>query len=459
MSLPEEEEGGVQDTLPNPSLDQASPQPPNLIIPTDPHPSTLPAHAIVKAALEPQLIPTEDPGPIYPAHDPEGDEPTILPEVQQPSPQARHFPPPGIFFSLVLQATVDCSATSPDTNGLNARPGAGQTTTRSRNRLSGLLRPRSTSSRPPSTNPTVVQQPELGSPPISESSSDVTTPIVHSVESLAGAHPPATENRVPSSMDVLITSLRWAKRHIPLLFLKYLILLSVTAAATAESLLTGSCVSSGLTPPNPSISISSLGFTLPASSPPRVSLPNVPTYPRIPSAHPDLSATRTVERMRQAWGTIRERLGLRPSAPPPDHAWADLNNPSGDANSRSVTPDARHLMLAEMARAVNIGLGLNGLAGMAPAVPSMTGTAEHEPGDEAGGVNAVAEGDPTPQLNSHTFKGIMMPPEVERFLVDIQADLHAALTQAQGVSDSDSELRQEEHCDGECEDADRTYNL
>jgi hypothetical protein len=193
MSLPEEEEEAVyRDTLPNPSLDQASLQPPNPIIPTD-------------------LIPTEDHGPIYPAHDPEGTEP--IPEVQQPSPQGRHFPPPGTFFSLLLQATVDRSVTSPDTNDLNAHPGAGQTTTRSRNGLSALLRPRSTSSCPPSTNPTVVQRPELGSPPIPEPSLDVATPIVQSVESphqdqLAGAHPPATENRVPSSIDVLITSLR-----------------------------------------------------------------------------------------------------------------------------------------------------------------------------------------------------------------------------------------------------------
>ena len=154
--------------------------------------------------------------------------------------------------------------------------------------------------------------------------------------------------------------------------------------------------------------------------------------------------------MRQAWGTIRERLGLRPCAPPPDHAWADLNNPSGDANSSSVTPDTR---------AVNIGLGLNGLGGMPPAVPSTTGTAEHEPADESGGVNAVAEGDPTPQLNSHRSEGIMIPPEVARFLVDIQADLRAALTQTQGVSDSDPDLRQEEHGNGEYDDADRTYNL
>jgi len=156
--------------------------------------------------------------------------------------------------------------------------------------------------------------------------------------------------------------------------------------------------------------------------------------------------------MRQAWGTIRERLGLRPSAPPPDHTTGNLDqgNPDGDTNPPSVlngeslasaTPDTRELMLAEMARAFNIGLGLNGLGGMAPASPDATGTVEHDTAegstDSADAATPPAEGDPPSPSQSHPSPpsgSVAMPPEgsFERFLIDLQIDLRAALTQAEG---------------------------
>lgn len=156
--------------------------------------------------------------------------------------------------------------------------------------------------------------------------------------------------------------------------------------------------------------------------------------------------------MRQAWGTIRERLGLRPSAPPPaDPAMGnpDQGNPGGDTNSPSVlngeslasaTPDTRELMLAEMARAFNIGLGLNGLGGMPPAASDTTGPVEHDTAEgstaAASAVNADAEGDPLPHSQSPPSSpsgSVAMPPEgsFERFLVDLQVDLRAALTHAE----------------------------
>lgn len=259
-----------------------------------------------------------------------------------------------------------------------------------------------------------------------------------------------------------VASTFWARysgghNDIPFLFPPYLIFLSVAAAATAASLLTGSSepiLSSGLAPPNPSAPPST-GSPLPTSSPSSTSLPNLPAYHRPPSpivAVPDTSAAGRAERMRQAWGTIRERLGLRPSAPPPtDPAMGNLDqgNPGGDTNSPSVlngetlasaTPDTRELMLAEMARAFNIGLGLNGLGGMPPAAPDVTGPTEHDATEEsteaAAAATADTEGDPLPQSQPHpspSSGSVAIPPEgsFERFLVDLQIDLRAALTQAE----------------------------
>lgn len=256
MSVPEEEEEVYSDaTLSN--LDQASPQPSSL---SNLHTSTLPSfvessHAVAEVASELQLVnnspmenqisdlPSE---PTSPVHSWEGNEPPVLPGAQEPSPP-RHFPPPGtlvVVQGIVHTTDVSRAATPPppppdnNTSNSNARPPSGlaagseQTRTRSRNRLSALLRPRSTSSRPSSTVvtdlTTIPSPPELESPPLSGSESpseestqtDVTIPVVNeNVDSprqdqLADAPPPATENRVPSisssSIDVLGTLLRWA---------------------------------------------------------------------------------------------------------------------------------------------------------------------------------------------------------------------------------------------------------
>ena len=253
MSVPEEEEVYSDATLSN--LDQASLQPPN---PTNLHLGTVPSivepsHAAAETTSEPQLVdnsPTEDhrsdfPNePTPPVHNWEGNEPSALPSTQQPSPQPRHFPPPGtlvVVQGIVHTTDVSRAATPPpDNNTSNSiarapsglAAGSDQTRTRSRNRLSALLRPRSTSSRPSSTvvtDPIIVPSPpELESPPLSGSESpsedstqtDVTIPIVNeNVDSPqqdqpADTSPPATENRVPSisssSIDVLGTLLRWA---------------------------------------------------------------------------------------------------------------------------------------------------------------------------------------------------------------------------------------------------------
>lgn len=93
--------------------------------------------------------------------------------------------------------------------------------------------------------------------------------------------------------------------------------------------------------------------------------------------------------------------------------------------------DTRELMLAKMARAFNIGLGLNGVKDLTPAFNTASG---HTDRDAAGSANNSEE--------SHTFaeesqtrttsdgSNVTLPFEgsFDRFLVDLQVDLRLALT-------------------------------
>ncbi|KAH9483763.1 putative RING finger protein C4G3.12c [Psilocybe cubensis] len=398
-------------------------------------------------------------------------------ENHQTTPEPRQFPPPGTL--VVVQGivhTTDVSragssltpVASPQpehpatTTTTTSRPPStsdlAATETRARNRLSTLLR-RSASRPPSSAGPTTALEAEFSPAPSSNSHlspDDVaptrsTSPVPG--ESIDGAAqeepsrlttppPPqtsTTETRVPaissSSIDVLGT------------------LLSVAAAATAASLLTGSSepiLSSGLATPNPPPPLSSEPlFTSPSSA-------SLPTYHRpntpIPNnVLPDISAAGRAERMRQAWGTIRERLGLRPSASPMP-GGALRNHPDGNGSPFSTRPngdstafgpaDTREIMLAEMARAFNIGLGLNGLGGLAPsnATHNDQGTREalDEPtlsSDESDPTTASPETHPNASQSTPEpgVTGVTLPPEgsFERFLVDLQIDLRAALSQTE----------------------------
>jgi hypothetical protein len=160
--------------------------------------------------------------------------------------------------------------------------------------------------------------------------------------------------------------------------------------------------------------------------------------------------------MRQAWGTIRERLGLRPSVPhpeaPPTTATDLFPNSTGDGFN-PVPANARELMLAEMARAFNIGLGLNGLGG--PSSSNERGPV-NVPADTEGLGPSDAEAPPRSQENganvapstgdaSETVPRIGMPAEgsFERFLVDLQLDLRVALTHVR--EETLGEANQNEH--------------
>ncbi|KAK0475748.1 hypothetical protein IW261DRAFT_1492680 [Armillaria novae-zelandiae] len=340
--------------------------------------------------------------------------PTIGPADQsssgQPSPSPpRQFPPPGTL--VVVQGVVHTTdVPRPDATPSTVPPDLpeapmmirqGASLSRSptpvnaerpvRNRLSALLR-----SRPPS----MVSTASHSAPP----RDGETHP--HSVEvSTPTPEPTATDDALPlpeaepleqrpsgaissSSIDVLGT------------------LLSVAAAATAASLLTGSSepiLSSGLTPPTP---------TAPSAPPVDLDASLRPNSPTPTAGMADVTTGRS-ERMRQAWANIRERLGLRTPAPSPGPQLPDRNEERDEASQAlpdSSPVDARERMFAEMARAFNTGLGMPSDSPQHTAEGSLPTEDTERP--------AISF---TPRLPAEgTF---------ERFLIDLQTDLRTTLTQ------------------------------
>lgn len=258
---------------------------------------------------------------------------------------------------------------------------------RLRNRLSGIL------PRPSSMLPSVPLVSEGGaaadSPqqlPVDSQSSTASLPAGTGFHAETG--PPTSETSSantgslsPSSIDVLGT------------------LLSVAAAATAASLLTGTSepiFSSGLAPLSQS--------------------PNQP--PQSVSDRP-LSPTPTGDagRMRHVWSSLRDRLGLRTPG---------MGTPGVDEGTGRPSPrDARELLLTEMARAFNLGLGL----GRPPAVPDVT---------NANGPAAPIAEPPSANGGGTSDVPVMPPPgSFERFLIDLQSDLRVALAQDSTPVDAD----------------------
>lgn len=159
-------------------------------------------------------------------------------------------------------------------------------------------------------------------------------------------------------------------------------------------------MSSGLAPPAYNPDAASPAFP----TDPWLSRPTSPTPTAGLGLGMNTDNTRS-ERLRSAWGNIRERLGLRPSAGPA----SPLGNI--DPNSPSIlnANDPREVMMAQMARAFNLGFGMSGGEGSGPGSSGNGGIEESD--DNA------------------------LPPEgsFERFLVDLQADLRVALTSPGGL--------------------------
>ncbi|KAF8989025.1 hypothetical protein BDQ17DRAFT_1414521 [Cyathus striatus] len=173
-------------------------------------------------------------------------------------------------------------------------------------------------------------------------------------------------------------------------------LLSVAAAATAASLLTGS--SEPILAPESSSGSSS---TQPQPASAGAAARHPYAAPALPATAPtDMPHDRS-ERMRQAWASIRERLGLRSG----QTAAAGANAQGQEVGQRGPQ-DVRDMMLQEMARAFHMGLGLGNTV-PPPTVPST---------EEEGREREDGPAEPPPEGS------------FERFLVDLQADLRTALS-------------------------------
>ncbi|KAF8073474.1 hypothetical protein FPV67DRAFT_749065 [Lyophyllum atratum] len=192
------------------------------------------------------------------------------------------------------------------------------------------------------------------------------------------------------------------------------------SAATAASLLTGTS--------QPLLLPSSLGpppYNAETTTTSGPSGPSEPTTSRPTSPTPTaglglgLDASRA-ERLRQAWGSIRERLGLRPAPPPSTTPSASASET--DLPTAPVSGDPREHLFGQMARAFNLGLGL---AGESAAAPS---TAPGTMPDAINGEGEYVEGGPGGRPSG------ALPAEgsFERFLLDLQTDLRVALTSTNG---------------------------
>ncbi|KAF9468743.1 hypothetical protein BDZ94DRAFT_1294288 [Collybia nuda] len=372
------------------------------------------------------LSPDENTPPVQPESTPE-------PQPEEPTGN-RQFPPPGTL--VVVQGvvhTTDVPRNPPSTTisdspepvlrSSSTPPNAPGST---RNRLSALLRSRPTSmvlpqvpSAPSASSTTTDLIADSVAPP--ENTQPVSS--IHSQSHIDLAHPDTPTSpmevippREPearggtissSSIDVLGT------------------LLSVAAAATAASLLTGSSepiLSSGLSPPySPNDPASNQTQPLNGvGEPPR---PASPT-PTAGFGMGDTTAAGRAERLRHAWGSIRERLGLRPAPQSED------NPPSNTATTTSSgSTDPRELMLAQMARAFNLGFGLNGEGQAAGAV-----------GRPQADTNGTVASEPNAEESRVISDSPQLPPEgsFERFLVDLQVDLREALTSPGGLTGDNS---------------------
>ena len=358
-----------------------------------------------------------------------------LPSEGSATPQTlgRSFPPPGTL--VVVQGVVHTTDVPPRLPSNDVQDVARRSSSTPpnpsgrRSRLSALLHSRPASMiapRPPSAidaSSSAPPTPVVGDTTMSSNSNlpyassnspnstsqidPVDTPVQEGSSPPAEAAPSAEEPGTisSSSIDILGTLLRYFSS---MLKSCYLLIVrstySVAAAATAASLLTGSSepiMSSGLAPP---------AYNSDGTAP--NTLPTDPWLPRPTSPTPTAGLGMGMglntdnprpDRLRNAWGSIRERLGLRPSPAPSSESGSNSDTPSIlSAN------DPREVMMAQMARAFNLGFGMGG-EGLGSGSGSESGRSE-QTGDGA------------------------MPPEgsFERFLIDLQADLRVALTSPGG---------------------------
>ncbi|KDQ62164.1 hypothetical protein JAAARDRAFT_450738 [Jaapia argillacea MUCL 33604] len=402
------------------------------------------------------------------------DPPPTLPETPvTPTPQ-RHFPPAGTL--VVVQGVVHTSEVPrppppsstlapPNTDASRGRLGTSparptrlsldassdrrssstpRSAATSRNRLSGLLRPPSmlSSSRRHSSEPNADSR-GLAPAESSEESTATSTSTASTSSSLSEDHT-ATDTTPPSEGEPTTNGREVAVRHAPLSpgSIEVLgTLLSVAAAATAASLVTGSSeplFNSGLALPT--------GATLSnnTQSPAPSDRPLSPT----PTSGLGLGGGRNDRGhgMRSPWANLRERFGLNNPPNPRGGLLPGLGAgaPSNVPDDPSRPMDPRERMLRDMARALSMGLGLNGTRdGNNPTTNVADDGTGNEPSSRPStdGRRGSADGG---EESGNTSSEPQLPPEhsFERFLVDLQADLRIALSEEEEPRTAAEEDRQ-----------------
>lgn len=435
-------EGGA---LPEPSTEHDVGSPSSPIEPVDPPPTITPA--------PPHTDPLQD------------QTPAIHPPLGQSQPGPRHFPPPGTL--VVVQGVVNTIDTGSMSNN-NANPPATNTAfpSPSSRPNSGLFSgsARSRPSTPTGEHPgsrngrglsSIIRRPtsifndsrrntDLEGEGVADASSlghTVDSAIATPSDAPSDSTSPTTlpdfdpDNQPiqqrplsPGSIDVLGTLLRYVVIHLPENMLIHHNYCSVAAAATAASLFSPTSFA-GRTEPSPESNIprptsptptaglgvdgfgpldtlAELGFPMDRDQGIGTGVGNNPGT----NGH-NLSR----ERLRGAWDSLRERLGLRDGRNNPETATSELLGGGGGART-----GAGEAMISEMARALGTGLGLQ----------------EEGPGRSTDGPtvttpSVIANTPPTP------------PPEgtFERFLYNLQADLRIVLSE-------DVSAEQSTHTDG-----------
>ncbi|KAH8077028.1 hypothetical protein BXZ70DRAFT_902494 [Cristinia sonorae] len=293
-----------------------------------------------------------------------------------------------------------------------------------------ISRPPSSSSRashrhsepPPLTEPISAHE-STSSSESSESNQSGDADTITPTDSEGGSHALS-----PGSIDVLGT------------------LLSVAAAATAASLF-----SPGFSGATPSVGTHPPSTARPLSPTPTAGLGGFgglnrlaelsmdssanSARPPAPAPEPQQGDRESRERVRSVWENFRDRLGLGTRGATEDHTGtgSEPSHPENTGDSGAATsPRMRpgEMMLAEMARALNAGLGLAGSA------------ERRSPTDRTALPNAerVASVPPSPQTATaeELTRPLSPDPGFEAFLTNLQADLRTVLSGSHTAASADN---------------------
>lgn len=222
-------------------------------------------------------------------------------------------------------------------------------------------------------------------------------------------------------------------------------LLSVATAATAASLVSGSSdplLTSGLALPG----MQGMQPMPPPMSDQGHSPSHGPNQSPVQGQSRPLSPTPTAglasrDRVRNAWAGLRDRLGLRPSSPTSAPTSPTAVSPSPEpepalSGSSPMAPvDPRTQLLADMARAFQMGMGLDDTPGSG----SRSGGAQASPAIEV----SLSDGQ---QRQQQAQQERPPPPEdsFERFLMDLQVDLRRTLEDGQPEAEPEAD-REPDH--------------